>query len=133
MSQITPFLMFEGRAQEAMDFYVSVFPGARIEKVSRYGEGGPGPAGTVQHATFSLNGQTLQCIDSPVSHGFTFTPAMSLHVTCSSEEEVEQVFAKLSEGGKILMPLAAYPFSKKYGWLNDRFGVSWQVTVALEV
>jgi predicted 3-demethylubiquinone-9 3-methyltransferase (glyoxalase superfamily) len=69
-------------------------------------------------------------IDSPVKHDFTFTPAMSLFVDCADEAEIDALFAKLSEGGKVLMPLAAYPFSRKFGWLSDRFGVSWQLNLA---
>jgi predicted 3-demethylubiquinone-9 3-methyltransferase (glyoxalase superfamily) len=128
--QITPFLMFEGRADEAMSLYLSLFPDASVLSVSRYGEGEPGAAGTVRHAVFSLAGQRVQCIDSPVSHGFTFTPAFSLHVTFETEADLDRVYQALSEGGGVLMPLAAYPFSPKYAWLNDRFGVSWQLSLA---
>lgn len=68
------------------------------------------------------------CIDSHIKHEFTFTPAMSLYVTCDTEEEIDKVFEKLSEGGKILMPLGSYPFSERFGWVNDKYGVSWQLT-----
>ena len=68
------------------------------------------------------------CIDSAVKHEFTFTPAMSLYVNCESDDEIEKLFKELSMGGNILMPLGAYPFSKKYVWLSDRFGVSWQLS-----
>jgi predicted 3-demethylubiquinone-9 3-methyltransferase (glyoxalase superfamily) len=78
-------------------------------------------------ATFAINGQIFMCVDSPVKHGFTFTPAMSLFVDCADEAEIGRLFAKLSEGGQILMPLDKYPFSRKFGWLSDRFGVSWQL------
>lgn len=86
--------------------------------------------GTVIHATFTLHGQEFMCIDSYVNHNFTFTPAMSLYVTCDTEEEIETAFNKLAEDGAVLMPLGAYPFSKKFGWLNDKYGVSWQLTLA---
>lgn len=79
-------------------------------------------------AIFSLNGQEFMCIDSYVRHEFTFTPAMSLYVTCNTEEEIDKVFEKLSEGGKVLMPLGSYPFSERFGWVNDKYGVSWQLT-----
>ena len=128
--KITTFLMFEGKAEEAMNFYTSLFNQSEIVSISRYDENGPGKEGTVIHATFTLNGQEFMCIDSYVKHDFTFTPAMSLYVTCDTEEEIETVFNKLAQDGKVLMPLGAYPFSKKFGWLNDKYGVSWQLTLA---
>ncbi|KIQ81027.1 MULTISPECIES: VOC family protein [Bacillus] len=128
--KITTFLMFEGKAEEAMNFYTSLFDQSEIVSISRYDENGPGKEGTVIHATFTLNGQEFMCIDSYVNHNFTFTPAMSLYVTCETEEEIETVFHKLAQGGAILMPLGSYPFSKKFGWLNDKYGVSWQLTLA---
>ncbi|MFE6138627.1 VOC family protein [Bacillus sp. NPDC057893] len=128
--KITTFLMFEGKAEEAMDFYTSLFDQSEIVNISRYDEKGPGKEGTVIHATFTLNGQEFMCIDSYVKHDFTFTPSMSLYVTCDTEEEIETVFNKLAQDGAILMPLGAYPFSKKFGWLNDKYGVSWQLTLA---
>lgn len=129
MSKITTFLMFEGNAEVAMNFYVSLFPDSEIKSISRYVENEPGPAGTVKFAEFSLSGQPLMCIDSFVKHGFTFTAAMSLYVKCDTESQIDAAFAKLSEGGQILMPLDTYPFSKKYAWLNDRYGVSWQLSL----
>ncbi|PFN19163.1 VOC family protein [Bacillus cereus] len=128
--KITTFLMFEGKAEEAMNFYTSLFDQSEIVSISRYDENGPGKEGTVIHATFTLNGQEFMCIDSFVKHDFTFTPAMSLYVTCETEEEIETVFNKLAQDGAILMPLGSYPFSKKFGWLNDKYGVSWQLTLA---
>ena len=128
--KITTFLMFEGKAEEAMNFYTSLFNQSEIVSISRYDENGPGKEGTVIHATFTLNGQEFMCIDSYVKHDFTFTPSMSLYVTCDTEEEIETVFNKLAQDGKVLMPLGSYPFSKKFGWLNDKYGVSWQLTLA---
>ncbi|HFJ9437494.1 MULTISPECIES: VOC family protein [Bacillus cereus group] len=128
--KITTFLMFEGKAEEAMNFYTSLFDQSEIVSISRYDENGPGKEGSVIHATFTLNGQEFMCIDSYVKHGFTFTPSMSLYVTCETEEEIETVFHKLAQGGSVLMPLGSYPFSKKFGWLNDKYGVSWQLTLA---
>jgi hypothetical protein len=81
MQKIATFLMFEGQGEEAMSFYLSLFPDSKLESIARYGEGETGRAGSVQHATFSLNDQLFMCIDSPVKHQFTFTPSMSLHVT----------------------------------------------------
>ena len=113
-----------------MNFYTSLFDQSEIVNISRYDENGPGKEGTVIHATFTLNGQEFMCIDSYVNHNFTFTPAMSLYVTCDTEEEIETAFNKLAEDGAVLMPLGAYPFSKRFGWLNDKYGVSWQLTLA---
>ncbi|CAN7673292.1 VOC family protein [Bradyrhizobium sp. LjRoot220] len=130
MSQkIKTFLMFEGSCEQAMNFYVSLFPNAAVTSISRYGAEGPGAEGSVIKATFTLNGQTFMCIDSPVKHGFTFTPAMSLFVDCGDEAEIDGLFAKLSDGGQIMMPLDAYPFSRRFGWAADRFGVSWQLNL----
>jgi predicted 3-demethylubiquinone-9 3-methyltransferase (glyoxalase superfamily) len=130
MHKITTFLMFDGKAEEAMNFYISLFAGSEIKSISRYGENEGGPVGAVRHAMFALNGQEFMCIDSVVTHGFSFTPAMSLFVSLGIESELDKLYAALSEGGQILMPLAAYPFSKKYGWINDKYGVSWQLTLA---
>jgi predicted 3-demethylubiquinone-9 3-methyltransferase (glyoxalase superfamily) len=127
---ITTFLMFEGRAEEAMGFYVSLFPDSRIVDVSRYGAEGPGPKGTVMRADFILRGRPFMCIDSPVKHAFSFTPSMSLFVDCENEAEIDRLFASLSEQGKVMMPLDAYPFARKFAWISDRFGVSWQLSLS---
>lgn len=129
MQKITTFLMFEGQAEEAMNFYTSLFNDSAITHITRYGPDEAGPEGSVVQATFTLNGQTFMCIDSYVQHDFTFTPAISLYVTCKTETEIDTLFAKLSEGGQIMMPLDSYPFSQKFGWLADKFGVSWQLTL----
>ena len=127
---VRPFLMFEGRAEEAMSFYVSLFPGAQVLDVKRYGPGGPGKEGSVIRATFEIAGQTLMCIDSFVAHDFAFTPAFSLFVACESDAELQTLFAALSADGKVMMPLGNYGFSRQFGWTSDRFGVSWQLNLA---
>jgi predicted 3-demethylubiquinone-9 3-methyltransferase (glyoxalase superfamily) len=132
VQKITTFLMFEGRAEEAMSFYASLFKQSQVLSITRYGPNEPGAEGTVQHATFTLNGQEFMCIDSYVQHDFTFTPAISLYVRCGSEEEIDAVYAQLSAGGQVLMPLDRYPFSRKFGWVADRFGVSWQLSLDAE-
>ncbi|HMH65981.1 MAG TPA: VOC family protein [Rhizomicrobium sp.] len=124
---ISPFLMFEGAAEAAMNFYVSLFAGASIQSIARFGPEGPGKEGSVMTGILSLNGQTIMFLDSPVKHAFTFTPAISLFVECQSVEEIDRLFAVLSDGGQVLMPLDAYPFAQRFGWTNDRFGVSWQL------
>jgi len=128
--KITPFLMFMGQAEEAMNYYMSTFDRSEVVSMTRYGPGEAGAEGSVMHAAFTLNGQQFMCIDSNVQHAFTFTPAISLYVTCETEAEVDRVFAKFAQDGAVLMPLAEYPFSPKFGWVQDKFGVSWQVTLA---
>ena len=123
--------MFQGAdAEQAMNFYVSLFEDARVVEITRYGPEGPGPEGTVQTARFSLAGQEFYCSDSFVKHGFNFTPSFSVWIETESEEELERLFAALGEGGAQLMPLGNYGFSRRFGWLNDRYGVSWQLNFA---
>lgn len=124
---VQPFLMFEGKAEEAMDFYVSIFPEGWITDISRYGPGEAGKEGSVKVARFTLAGQSVMCIDSPVKHAFTFTPAFSFFVDVPSEAELRRLATVLGEGGGVMMPLANYGFSKLFTWVNDRFGVSWQL------
>ena len=124
----TPFLMFQGcKAVEAMDFYTSLIEDSQITSIARYGANEAGEEGTVREAVFTVKGQEFMCIDSPIEHQFSFTPSFSIFVTCDNEEEIDHLFQTLSEGGKVLMPLDNYGFSKKFGWINDRFGVSWQL------
>lgn len=127
VQSIKPFLMFEGHAEQAMNFYVTLFGDAVITRIARYGAGEAGPEGTVHQATFTIAGQDFMCIDSPGQHGFTFTPSISIFVDCDDAAEVERLFAGLSDGGQVMMPLDAYPFSPKFGWVQDRFGLSWQL------
>ncbi|AMV37937.1 VOC family protein [Planctomyces sp. SH-PL62] len=128
-SQVTTFLMFQGKAEEALTFYVSLFPGSALERIERYGPGEMGAEGTVKLASFTLAGREYRAIDSPVKHAFGFTPAISLFVDCESREELDAAFARLSEGGGVLMPLGEYGFSAAFAWVNDRFGVSWQLNL----
>jgi predicted 3-demethylubiquinone-9 3-methyltransferase (glyoxalase superfamily) len=124
---VTPFLMFEGKAEEAITFYVSLLPNSRIVDIKRYGPEAQGKEGTIMMATFEIGGLTVMCTDSPVSHNFSFTPATSLFVTCTSERELDRLAAALGDGGKVLMPINNYGFSTRFTWLNDRYGVSWQL------
>ena len=126
---VATFLMFEGVAEKAMNFYVSLFGGSRIDRLERYGPGEQGPEGTVKRAEFTLGGHRLMCIDSPLKHGFTFTPSISIFVDCLDEAELEHAFKQLAEGGSVLMPLDNYGFSTKFGWVKDRFGPSWQLNL----
>jgi predicted 3-demethylubiquinone-9 3-methyltransferase (glyoxalase superfamily) len=98
MQKITPFLWFDGRAEEAMNFYVSVFKNSRVVTVTRYGERGPGPKGTVMSATFRLDGQDFFALNGGTP--FTFSPAISFFVNCKTQQEVDELWEKLSEGGE---------------------------------
>lgn len=129
MQKIKTFLMFEGQAEEAMNFYISLFEQSEITDISRYGPDEDGKEGSVRKATFTLKGQEFMCIDSIIKHEFTFTPSLSLYVSCDTEEEIDRLFEKLSQGGNVLMPLGSYPFSKKFCWVADEFGVSWQISL----
>lgn len=130
MEKVTPFLMFQdGKAEEAMNFYTSLIEDSQITEIVRYGPNEAGEEGTVMQATFTLKGQEFMCIDSHVKHQFSFTPSFSIFVTCNTEEELDNIYQKLNEDGHVLMPLDDYGFSKKFGWVNDRFGVSWQLNL----
>lgn len=130
MEKITPFLMFQdGNAEEAMNYYTSLIEDSEITSISRYGANESGDEGTVMHATFSLKGQEFMCIDSNLKHEFSFTPSFSIYITCDSENEINNLYEKLITDGQALMPLDDYGFSKKFGWINDQFGVSWQLNL----
>lgn len=120
---IKPFLMFEGQADEAMNFYLSIFEDSEMNNVIRNEDG------TITHATFTLQGLQFMCIDSTVHHAFSFTPSISLFVECVTKEEVEKYFELLSSGGEVLMPLGPLPVSELFGWVKDRFGVTWQLNL----
>ncbi len=115
MQKITPFLWFDDNAEQAANFYMSVFRNSRIESVMRYGEAGPGPKGSVMAVTFQLEGQTFIALNGGPQ--FTFTPAISMFVSCATQEEVDELWEKLSEGGE----------KEECGWLKDKYGLSWQI------
>ena len=115
MQKITPFLWFDGKAEEAMNFYVSIFKNSKIGRISRYGDAGPGPKGTVMSATFHLEGQEFFALNGGPQ--FKFTPAISFFVDCKTQEEVDELWEKLSAGGR----------KDKCGWLTDKYGLSWQI------
>ncbi len=115
MQKITPFLWFDGNAEEAMNFYMSIFKSAKVKSVSRYGEAGPGPKGSVMTANFELEGQEFIALNGgPL---FKFTEAVSFVINCKTQKEVDMFWEKLSEGGQ----------KSQCGWLKDKFGLSWQV------
>ncbi len=122
--------MFTGRCEEAMNFYVSLFPNSSIKQLERFGAGEHGAEGTIKRGLIQVAGFDLMCFDSPPVHAFTFTPSMSLFVECESEAELDAAFAKISSDGGVLMPPNNYGFSRKFAWVSDRFGVSWQLNLA---
>jgi predicted 3-demethylubiquinone-9 3-methyltransferase (glyoxalase superfamily) len=124
-----PFLMFQGQAEEAMKYYTSLIEEAKILSLTRYGENETGAEGQVMQAVFSLKGQEFMCMDSQVTHAFTFTPSFSIFFTCETENEIDTLYESLVTDGQALMPLGTYAFSKKFGWLVDQFGVSWQLNL----
>ena len=133
MTETAPFLMFcgphKGQAEEALAFYVSLLKNSQIIAIDRYGANEHEPEGSVRLARFTLAGREYMAIDSAAEHNFTFTPAFSIFVTCESESELEKLHEALRVGGGVLMPLDNYGFSRKFAWLNDRYGVSWQLNL----
>jgi len=115
MQKITPFLWFNDNAEEAINFYISIFKNSKIKSISRYGDAGPGPKGTVMGATFQLEGQDFYALNGGPQ--YTFTPAISLYMNCENQQEVDELWEKLSDGGE----------KHNCGWLRDKFGVSWQI------
>jgi predicted 3-demethylubiquinone-9 3-methyltransferase (glyoxalase superfamily) len=115
MQKITAFLWFDDKAEEAMNFYVSIFKNSKVGSITRYGEAGPGPKGTVMSATFQLDGQDFFALNGgPL---FKFTEAISFFVNCETQQEVDELWEKLSAGGK----------KDRCGWLKDKYGLSWQI------
>jgi predicted 3-demethylubiquinone-9 3-methyltransferase (glyoxalase superfamily) len=113
--KITPFLWFNDQAEEAANFYVSIFKNSKIGNVSRYGDTGPGPKGSVMVVTFQLEGQEFMALNGGPS--YSFTPAISFMVNCATQQEVDELWEKLTEGGKEV----------QCGWLTDKYGLSWQI------
>jgi predicted 3-demethylubiquinone-9 3-methyltransferase (glyoxalase superfamily) len=115
MQKITPFLWFDANAEEAANFYVSIFKDSKITRVQRYGDAGPGPKGTVMSLDFQLEGQQFMALNG--GPHFQFSPAISLFVNCEMQEEVDALWERLLVGGE----------PQQCGWLKDRFGLSWQI------
>jgi predicted 3-demethylubiquinone-9 3-methyltransferase (glyoxalase superfamily) len=115
MQKIVPFLWFNDNAEEAMNLYTAIFRNSKVLNVTRYGEAGPGPAGTVMTAMFELEGQQFHALNG--GPHYPFTPAISMFVNCNTQEEVDELWNQLSAGGSV----------QQCGWLQDRFGLSWQI------
>lgn len=128
--QITTFLTFQNnKAEEAMNFYIDLFNNSEVIEVQRNGKDGPGKEGTLLRAVFELNGTRFICSDSFIQHDWSFTPAVSNWVECETEEELKRLYKTFSEKGNIKMPLENYGFSKQFAFVEDRFGVSWQLNM----
>jgi predicted 3-demethylubiquinone-9 3-methyltransferase (glyoxalase superfamily) len=115
VQKITPFLWFDGNAEEAVNFYISIFKNSKMGKISRYGDAGPGPKGSVMSLTFQIEGQEFFALNG--GPHFKFTPAISFFVNCETQQEVDDLWEKLSAGGR----------TDRCGWLQDKFGLSWQI------
>jgi predicted 3-demethylubiquinone-9 3-methyltransferase (glyoxalase superfamily) len=115
MQKITPFLWFDDKAEEAANFYVSIFKNSRVGRVTRHGEGAPGPKGKVMSVTFELDGQEFYALNGGPM--FSFTPAISFFVNCETQQEVDELWRNLSVGGE----------ESRCGWLKDKYGLSWQI------
>ena len=126
--KITTFLMFNGEAEEAINFYTSIFKDSEILTLVKYGEEGPGEPGTVQHS--KINGQIFMGIDQTNGVEIEMNPAMSLYVTCESAMEMEHLYSKLKSGGAILMPKTELPPTfREFAWVQDKFGVNFQLAL----
>lgn len=131
MTTATPFLLFQGgKAEAALRFYAEHVPDSRIVTIDRFGAEGPGPEGTVLRAHAVIAGQPVMAHDSFIAHGFDFTPSFSFFVECDDAAEFDRLAALLAEAGAVLMPPGEYGWSRRFGWVSDRFGVSWQLNLA---
>lgn len=129
-TQLATFLTFQkGDAEQAMNYYSLLFENSEIVNIKRWGSEMGDKEGQIMHATFKLNGHLFMCSDSPAIHEWGFTPAVSNYVECVNEAELERLFANLSEGGQVFMPLNNYGFSTRFGFVEDKFGVSWQLNL----
>lgn len=127
MKSMTPFLMFEGRAEEAMEYYMDIFEDAEIRYVQKYDADSPEMQGKIMQGVIRIHDQMIMLMDSNVPHEFSFTPSMSFFIECHSLPEIENHYRKLKKKGAILMPLDEYGFSDRFAWVQDQFGVSWQL------
>lgn len=132
--RVTPFLMFQdGRSEEGINRYVEIFGDAKIISLQRYGSNAVGAKeDSIQLAIFEIYGQRVMVSESPIKHVFDFTPSVSLFVDFDSDAELDRVFAALSEGGFVMMPLDNYGFSERFAFIQDRYGVSWQLNLPSE-
>ncbi|MFC0136896.1 3-demethylubiquinone-9 3-methyltransferase [Staphylococcus petrasii] len=127
--KITTFLMFNNQAEEAINLYTSLFENSEILTMVKYGEEGPGVPGTVQHSIFTLNGQVFMAIDADNGEELPMNPSISLYITVDNAMEMERLFSGLKKEGAILMPKTAMPPFREFAWVQDKFGVSFQLAL----
>ena len=128
-NKTTSFLVFDRCVEEALQYYAKLIDDAEITSISRYKADEAGPEDTVMVATFKIKGQELICIDRAVKNEFAFTPATSIYVNCNSVMEIKRLFQEFAAEGKVFMDLTSYGFSELYGWVEDRYGISWQLNL----
>jgi predicted 3-demethylubiquinone-9 3-methyltransferase (glyoxalase superfamily) len=125
---MTPFVMFQGGIEHvALDYWASIVPDSRFETCELFGPDRPGPEGTIKRAVIMIGGQRVMAYDSFIERGFGFTPSHSFFLACGDEPEIDRLFDALNEDGRILMRLGDYSWSQTFGWLEDSFGVAWQL------
>jgi len=134
MQKTTTFFMFVGdkcgKTEEAIRFYISLFKNSEIKSIDYWTSGEPGgKEGLVKQAIFTLSGQEYMASENTLGHNFSFTPSISIFVNCESEEEINTLFKSISQGGSVMMPVDSYGFSKKFAWISDKYGVSWQLNL----
>jgi predicted 3-demethylubiquinone-9 3-methyltransferase (glyoxalase superfamily) len=128
---MTPFVMFQkGAGRSALEYWASIVPDSHIEALELFGPEGPGPEETIKRAVIAIGRQRVMAHDSFIDHGFGFTPSHSFFLNCSDEHDIDRLYDALGEGGRVLMPLGDDGWSRKFGWVKDRFGVSWQLELA---
>jgi len=123
-------LFQNGQAKHALDRYQEVFDDLTVERLDLYDGDGDGPVGQVKVADLRLLGRRFVCIDSPVQHEWDMTPGIAPFIECDDDDEIERLFHALSEGGTVHMPLGDYGFGRRFGWIEDEFGVSWLLNIA---
>ncbi|TCT15585.1 putative 3-demethylubiquinone-9 3-methyltransferase (glyoxalase superfamily) [Natranaerovirga pectinivora] len=131
-SKVMPFLMFQGNAEEAMNYYTSLVAESKIINIARYGPNELGRENSVKQGVFSLKGQEFMCVDSNGQQEI-FKPSFSLYLECESEEEIDRLYDQLIIGGEIIMPLGNYNSSKMFTWVIDKFGISWQLNLQNDI
>ncbi|WP_408039775.1 VOC family protein [Tenacibaculum amylolyticum] len=120
----------DNNAENAMNFYIELFDNSKVINIKRWGKEQPDMEGKIMQATFELDGNLFMCSDSPAIHDWNFTPAVSIYLECENENEIKRLFSKLSENGKVMMSIDYdYGFSKKFGFVQDQYGVSWQLNL----
>lgn len=129
MKSMNPFLTFEGRAEEALNYYAETFKDAEILLLQKYDDGTPELEGKVLQGAIRIHDQLVRVMDSQVPNEFNFTPSMSFFIECETSQEMALYYRKLKNRGAIHMPLDDYGFSREFAWIQDQFGVTWQLNL----